>query len=199
MKRLLSLILVFFILTCFSAPALASKVDEPFSIRNGYHWGMPREQVLALVAEEGLVAKSIFTDKPFGESLSTEQEGTSVDNYYCNDVPVGRFIASTMYLFFEDENGNDSGCLTGLLYLIDCPGGESNYGPDVRRHIPATLKSLYGEPKLEPPDGYGGDYLWETKDTEISILAMDIYGQNGDPFWMIFYLQHPSVFNTSGL
>ena len=196
MKRLLSLVLVFFILACLSAPALASKVDEPFSIRNGYHWGMPREQVLALAAEEGLVAKSNAALR-LGES--EDVPGDRSGNYYCNDVPVGRFIASTMYLFFGDEVVYDTGCLTGIIYIIDFRGRGSVYADDVRRNIPATMKSLYGEPKRERLDDSGGEYLWETKDTEISILAGDIYGDYGDPSWMISYLQHPSALNTSGL
>ena len=77
MKRLLAIVLLLLLVIPMTALAYT-----PFTLRNGYYWGMPKEEILALAQQEGL-----------GPNTSKGEGVVAFEN-----VPVGKFSAEMWLL-----------------------------------------------------------------------------------------------------
>ena len=180
MKRFFSFVLVFFILACFSTHAIASKADAPFSLRNGYQWGMGMEQVLALAAEEGFTVPEYPL---YAYSWVTIEA-----------VPVGRFTATSMKLSFDKMDR-----LIRVSYSFDVDSISFFEAQEITDWLAPSLKSLYGEPKTEVDnEPFDVIYEWETEDTRIRASGTYVRNAVNQSSWTITYEQREPL-NIFGL
>ena len=91
MKKTIALLLILCLLLGASAFAYfqffsTPTPPEPFTLRNGYYWGMPKEEALSLAAEEGLTEIA---------------DGNSIVIIF--DVPIDENYAATFTLYFNKD------------------------------------------------------------------------------------------------
>lgn len=153
MKKTFSLILLAALLVSFSASA----ANEPFTLRNGYTWGMTRDEAFSLAESEGLI-------------LITPGQGYL---QYIN-VPVGGYSAEMSLEFLEasDEVWR-LGCIT---YTFGIVNGKP-YDPGNEEMFSALLDGLtetYGEPAEDGMGESGREITWILPDTRITLTRLII-------------------------
>ena len=152
MKKTLSLLVVFCLSLLLCAPAFAT-ASQPFSLRNGYTWGISTKDALVLTKEEGIVMESLY---------GTGRHFTAVN------VPVGDFIASRFSLFFRAVDGELQ--LYSMSYEFDAPEettGEISAIPyqSPISELKRALDTLYGE--AAPFPGFGEAHTWDLGHTTV--------------------------------
>ena len=164
MKKTIALLLILCLLLSASAFAYfqffsAPKAPEPFTLRNGYYWGMPKEEALALAAEEGLT--EISDSNPM---------------LYIRSVPVDENYTSTFSLSFHDEGS----LLNGMRYTIEnVTEGEYLHMLEYFTHAIETKYNVSRE------DWTGNSslplYVFPLPDTNIAIMRSDPLDKSSEP------------------
>ena len=122
--------LIFLLAFCLLIPAF-SIAEEPFSLRNGYIWGMSMEDAQALAAQEGLLERR--------EPRLTE----FLAELCYADVPVGAYNAEEFcieFLAMEGEPAELSKC-TYYFPKFDAATGEAK---DMLDELSKALTDIYG-------------------------------------------------------
>ena len=135
------------------------KANEPFTLRNGYTFGMSMEEVAALAEEEGLTK-----DEEFSELDSRGQYNITFSN-----VPVSLFVAEKMMLIF-DENM----FLSALVYNFGFrPSSEAE---GIIETLMQLLEDLYGEKTKRnvPVDNMVEDVWLLSDDVDISLTSFQV-------------------------
>ena len=143
------------ILLCFCNITMASATYTPFTLRNGYYWGMPKEEVLVLAREEGL-----------GPNTSKGEKVVSFDN-----VPVGDF--SVRMLLSLDESLQ----LDSIYYLFPgVPEDQRDQVIAMFEKLTQALADVYGpsEPVIIPLLT-----IWKLPDTRIELTRGPVWGIDG--------------------
>ena len=177
MKKMLALLIIICLSLLLCAPAFATAA-QPFSLRNGYTWGISTKDALALTKEDGIVMESLY---------GTGRHFTAIN------VPVGNFIASKFSLFFREVGGGLQ--LYSMSYEFDAPEETESDEPPASYQSPinelkAALDNLYGEASLSYT--FGDIYTWDLghttvtlRDTQYDIFSGDAYRR----LCAIYYLQ----------
>ncbi len=154
MKHHLSLLLALLTLLALPLTALA---ETPFTLRNGYYWGMTKEAALALVEEEG-----IGPDTSKGPSVIALQ-----------NVPFGNATASQMLLAFDTE----ALTLNRVIYSIgSVPEDHDDELIALFNSLVQTLTDLYGA----PDDTMSHiSALWHLPNVEISVVVANNRNEEG--------------------
>ena len=171
MKKTFILLMVFCLLGLTLAPAFATDEDT-FSLRNGYTWGMSREEALALAEAEGLVMESLY--------------GTGL-HFFAPNVPVGDFVADRFYLHFRELDGTIQ--LYSMVYHF-MRSFKLPHSADLQ--MASMLNSLYGDTKQTYDQLFAGQNYWDLGHTTITLrkVMRDIFFlKDVAPLCAIYYLQ----------
>ena len=183
MKRPLALLVVFCLSLLLCAPAFATAA-QPFSLRNGYTWGISTKDALALTKEDGIVMESLY--------------GTG-RHFTATNVPVGHFIASRFSLFFREVDGELQ--LYSMSYEFDAPEEEDEERESFAEpyqfpinELKYVLDSLYGVSTLDR--SFVDTYTWDLghttvtlRDTEKESLSISVPPEGPIRLCAIYYLQ----------
>ena len=181
MKKNLALLVVFCLSLLLCAPAFATAA-QPFSLRNGYTWGISTKDALVLTKEEGIVMESLY---------GTGRHFTAIN------VPVGDFIASRFSLFFREVDGELQ--LYSMSYEFDAPEEEESEAFAKPYQFPINvlkyvLDSIYGVSTLDR--SFLDTYTWDLghttvtlRDTENDIKISPILFKGPRRVCAIYYLQ----------
>ncbi len=174
MKKIGVFLVLLALVGALSTTALASAPTEPFSLRNGYYWGMSQDEVLKLAAEEGL-EDIVKQDK---WSLNFE------------NVPVGDFSVSMSLSFTYSA-------LSHIEYLFPSFPEDDKIGLEEQfTFLVRTLNTAY-----EPVVGVVGETYtyasWDLPDTRIFLGSLPDYEDASMEFWNLSYHAR-KVVNTSG-
>ncbi len=173
MKKIGVFLVLLALVGALSTTALASAPTEPFSLRNGYYWGMSQDEALKLAAEEGL------------------EDITSQGKTYLNfgNVPVGDLSVPMSLLFTEDSS------LYYISYRFPSLPQDDTIGlAEQFDFLVATLDSAY-EPVVGDVGKFSG--TWDLPDTRIFLGQLADSDDTSMLFWSIGYLPR-EVVNTSG-
>ena len=150
MKKILAP-LVAFCLFLLCTPAFATAA-QPFSLRNGYTWGISTKDALALTKEEGIVMESLYD---------------TGRHFTATNVPVGDYVASRFSLFFREVDGELQ--LYSMSYEFDAPEktkGKASVTPSVNE-LKYVLDSLYGVSTLDR--SFLDTYTWDLGHTTVTL------------------------------
>ena len=118
------------LILCLFLPAFCS-AEEPFSLRNGYAWGMSMEAAQTLAAQEGIAEGR---EPRLGEHLAA---------LYYADAPVGAYTADEFCLEFFIPDGEPAQLSKCTYYFpkFDAKTGEAKSMLD---DLTKALTDLYG-------------------------------------------------------
>ncbi len=173
MKKIGAFLVLLALVGALSTTALASPPAEPFSLRNGYYWGMSQDEVLKLAAEEGLV------------------DITSQGKTYLNfgNVPIGDLSVPMVLLFTENS------ALRYIEYRFpSIPEDDTIALAEQFDFLTATLDSAY-EPVAREIGMFTS--VWDLPDTRIFLGQLPDSDDTSLLFWSISYVPLEFV-NTSG-
>ncbi len=129
-----------------SATALA---DQPFTLRNGYHWGMSKAEAIQLAEEEGLEVVN----------------GKNPEYVFLKDVPVGQY-QTTMALAFNEQM-----TLHVISYIFPEPRAADRDTLLPQFHsLREALVGLYGAISTESKNEYA---LWKLPDADILLFLVE--------------------------
>ena len=152
MKRLFIIFLLVVIVT-----PIISIAEESFTLRNGYTWGMPKQEAEALAEAEGL-------------DLLHESGSPGVTNSlnYAN-VPLGEYTAESLTLAFLASEELGYPLYVCTYWFEDLEQG-SQEAQTLQDGLYTRLVSIYGEP-LKSGDDTETVAAWSLHDTIIELNA----------------------------
>lgn len=142
MKRLLAIVLLLLLVIPMTALAYT-----PFTLRNGYYWGMPKEEIFALAQQEGL-----------GPNTSKGEGVVAFEN-----VPVGKFSAE-MWLSLDDTLR-----LRSIRYLF--PGVPEDQLDQLTPMFDSLTQALTGVYGPSSPVIIPHFTVWKLPDTEVTLMV----------------------------
>ena len=160
MKRIFLIALCSCLLVSLAGCGSAEKANEPFTLRNGYTWGMPKEEILNLAKQERLLGKESKEDILAKQERLLGKESKE-DTMIFSEVPVGGFSAE-MRLRFDVDMG-----LEAVGYFF--PTVPKEECMDMFSTLTKELEALYGV--YEAGDD-GRSNNWQLHDTEIKIALL---------------------------
>ena len=160
MKTKRSLITLLALLMLLALP-LVALAEEPFTLRNGYYWGMTKEEAMTLAKDERLKFEAAWSQK--GEPSLGTRTGELVSY---KEVPVGDYVANNFYLDLERQE-DDSLLLYAITYLFGAfQSDEYAKANAVFDGLEKGLTAVYGEPDEEESPS---TLLWSLPDTTIML------------------------------
>ena len=172
MKRIAILLLILLLIL----PTLAS-AQAPFSLRNGYTWGMPLQGVKTLAQQEDLTY--------VGEELSDGEYSLTYSN-----APVGKYEAEELYMVFTSTDDGDFG-LQLCLYIFPEEELSSSKAKDVFSYLQDSLTNLYGQPSDSVREWSNAFLCWSLDNTLIELG--DLRFSSGNATYFIRYSSNKFV------
>jgi len=158
MKRVVTIVLIICIIVLI--PVAAFSV-EPFFLRSGFYWGMPKDEAMVLAEAEGL-------------SLESEEATSDVSIVVqYNNVPVGEHMAEIFSLAFHNSQETEFP-LYLCTYSFPSLKNNSPESESMQDSLYSNLVSVYGEPSESSSDSLPIVIVtWLLPDTKIELWAME--------------------------